>query len=72
MAKPKDPPATMPPPVPAKVTKDMATNLLGPVAGAAFAKQMDAGLKWKGRQLGDATEPEKNFWKGAWRIYEID
>ncbi len=72
MAKPKDPLATMPGPVRAKVMKDLAANLLGPVAGAAFTKQMEAAQNWKGRQLGDATEPEKNFWKGAWRIYEIE
>lgn len=72
MAKPKDPLATMPAPVRAKVITDMATNLLGPAAGAAFAKQMVNGMNWKGRQIGDAVEPEKNFWKGAWRIYEID
>ena len=72
MAKPKDPLAAMPAPVRAKVIKDLAVTLLGPVAGGAFAKQMEAAQGWKGRQLGDATEPEKNFWKGAWRIYEIE
>jgi hypothetical protein len=46
--------------------------LLGPVAGAAFAKQMETVQKFKGRQIGDAPEPEKNFWKGAWRIHEIE
>jgi hypothetical protein len=72
MAKPKDPLAMMSAPARSKMIKAIATNVLGPVAGAAFAKQMDAGLQWKGRQLGDSKEPEKNFWKGAWRIYEID
>jgi len=72
MAKSKDPLAMMPAPVRAKVIKSVAMNMLGPVAGAGFVKQMDAAQNWKGRQLGDATEPEKNYWKGAWRIYEIE
>ncbi len=72
MAKAKDPLAMMPAPVRAKLMKGVAMNVLGPMAGAAFVKQMDAVQNWKGRQLGDATEPEKNFWKGAWRIYEIE
>ena len=72
MAKPKDPLAVMPPAVRAKFMRDLAVGLFGPVAGAAFAKQMESVQKFKGRQIGDAPEPEKNFWKGAWRIHEID
>jgi hypothetical protein len=72
MAKPKDPLATMSPSGRAKMIKAIATNVLGPALGAAFAKQMEEGLTYQGRQLGDSKEPEKNFWKGAWRIYEIE
>lgn len=72
MAKPKDPLAAMSPPVRARVMKTMAMNLLGPVAGAVFVKQMESAQNFKGRQIGDDPDPEKNFWKGAWRIYEIE
>jgi hypothetical protein len=72
MSKPKDPLAAMSGPVRAQVMKDLALNLLGPVAGGVFVKQMQSVATWKGRQIGDHREPEKNHWKGAWRIYEID
>ena len=50
----------------------MALTLLGPHYGKVFVDQMKAAMKSKVRQVGDAPEPEKNYWKGAWRIYELD
>jgi len=72
MKKLKDPLAAMPGLLRAKVMKDLATNLLGPAAGGTFVKQMEAVGTWKGRQIGDHAEADKNYWKGAWRIHEID
>lgn len=72
MAKSPDILAMLPDDLRSEFMKELAVEMLGPVAGAAFAKQMDAVQNFSGRQLGDATEPEMNYWKGVWQIYEID
>lgn len=72
MSKPKDPLAALSGPGREKLMKSLAMNMLGPIAGPAFVKQMEAAQQFKGRQIGDHPEPEKNFWKGHWRIFEIE
>ena len=44
--------------------------VFGPQKGEEMWKAMEPSLLFKARQLGDAPEPEKNFWKGVWQIYE--
>lgn len=53
--------------------RGLVFGMFGEQGGAAIWKQMEPAMRGaNARQLGDAREPEKNFWKGAWRIYEIE
>jgi len=54
------------------VMKNLVFGLFGGERGASVWPHFEAGLGMKARQIGDADEPEKNYWKGAWRIHELD
>lgn len=72
MAKKSDPLDNLSPQGQVEVMRKMIFGTFGEVRGAEIWPQFEAGMLTKIRQLGDAPEPTKNFWKGAWRIYEID
>lgn len=52
--------------------RQLVMGLFGEGNGARIWQQMDAALGSQARQLGDAPEPEDNYWHGVWRIYEIE
>lgn len=72
MPKKPDPLDNLDPAQQAAVLRGLVTNLFGEQNAAPIWKQMEAALRSNARQLGDAPEPEKNFWKGSWKIYEMD
>jgi len=72
MPKRPDPLDDLSPAERAKLLRDMVLGMFGEEKGAGVWQQMEAALRLNARQLGDAPEPAKNFWKGAWRIYELD
>jgi hypothetical protein len=50
----------------------LCDDLFGEQNGKRIFRQMAAGMAFQGRQLGDAPDPQDNYWKGHWRIYELD
>jgi hypothetical protein len=72
MPKKPDPLDDLSPAARAKFLHDVVHDMFGAENGAVIWKQMDAALRSKARQLGDAPEPEKNHWHGAWKIYELE
>jgi len=54
------------------LVRELAVKVLGESKGAAVADRLEPGIRSRARQLGDAAEPEQNFWKGAWRIHELE
>ena len=61
----------LPPELRAEVMRGIVFEVFGDRNGARVWQQLEAGLTYTARQLGDHREPDKNFWKGAWRIYEF-
>lgn len=55
-----------------ELMRDTVMAIFGPAVGQAFWAQMEPLLTDTRRQPGDAEEPEKNFWRGRWRIYEAE
>lgn len=72
MPKKPDPLDNLSPKQQAALLRGLVTGLFGEEGGSALWKHMEPALRFKGRQIGDAPEPEKNFWHGAWKIYEIE
>jgi hypothetical protein len=72
MPKKPDPLDNLSPDQQSALLRGLVFNLFGEENGGAVWKQMEPALRSKARQIGDAPEPEKNFWRGAWKIYEID
>lgn len=64
--------ARLKPHVRAAVVKDAVERLFGPKNGATIWKHMEPGYTLTTRQPGDAAEPEKNAWRGAWRIHSLE
>jgi hypothetical protein len=64
--------AQMPDDVRREAMRDLVYGLFGKGNGGRIWQQMDAALTSKARQLGDAPEPEDNYWQGVWQIYEIE
>lgn len=56
----------------AAVLRLILTDMFGEERAGPMLKQIEAAMRMKARQIGDAPEPEKNFWKGAFRIHEIE
>jgi hypothetical protein len=71
---PKEPDvlALLSPPERAEVIRKMLLGLLGERNGQKAWKQMEPVLASTLRQIGDAEEPEKNYWRGVWRVYEVE
>lgn len=46
--------------------------VFGDTKGEEVWKALEPSLLFKARQIGDSLTPEKNFWKGAWRIHEAE
>ncbi|WP_437908282.1 hypothetical protein WME95_10590 [Sorangium sp. So ce327] len=55
-----------------ELMRDTVMAIFGPAVGQGFWDQMEPLLTDTRRQPGDAEEPEKNFWRGRWRIYEAE
>ncbi|WP_437682601.1 hypothetical protein [Sorangium sp. So ce131] len=55
-----------------ELMRDTVMAIFGPTVGQTFWDQMEPLLTDTRRQPGDAAEPEKNFWRGRWRIYEAE
>lgn len=55
-----------------KLMRDTVKSILGPKVGDELWKHMEPAMRDRRRQLGDAPEPEKNFWGGVWRVYEAE
>lgn len=72
MAKRSDPLDGLTPEGEREVLRSIIIDMFGPARGADVWRRFADAMKYDKRQLGDAPEPEKNYWKGAWRIYEID
>jgi len=72
MPKRPDPLDSLSPEGQAGLFRGLVFGMFGEEGGAAMWPQIEAALRMKARQLGDAPEPEKNFWRGAWAIYEIE
>lgn len=72
MAKDKDILAQLPKAERIDVIKKLTYAFLGDEVGATAWPSMEASLTYDKRQPGDDPDPEKNFWGGAWRIYEAD
>ena len=56
----------------ATAMRDLFLNVLGEKNGETVWRQMGPALLSTARQLGDAATPEENFWKGVWKIHELD
>lgn len=56
----------------ADTMKSMMFDLFGEQNGAAIWQQMEPVLNTPLRQPGDDRDPQKNHWKGVWKIHEID
>lgn len=56
----------------ARALRTMIEHLLGPEKAARVLEQLEPGLLTRARQPGDARDPEKSYWRGAWRIHELD
>ena len=72
MPRPADPFDLLPDEQRHELMKDTVTAIFGPALGQAFWDQMEPLLTDTRRQPGDAAEPEKNHWRGRWRIYEAE
>ncbi|WP_437627179.1 hypothetical protein [Sorangium sp. So ce1151] len=72
MSRPADPFDLLPDEQRHELMKDTVTAIFGPALGQAFWDQMEPLLTDTRRQPGDAAEPEKNHWRGRWRIYEAE
>lgn len=72
MPKKPDPLDNLTPEGQVAVLRRLLFETFGESRGNALWAQIEPAMLGKTRQLGDAHEPEKNFWKGAWRIHEID
>lgn len=72
MPKKPDPLDNLTPEGQLEVMRSMIFGMFGETRGNDIWPQFEAAMLSKARQIGDAAEPEKNFWKSAWRIYEIE
>lgn len=72
MPKKPDPLDNLTPEGQVAVLRRLLFETFGEARGSAIWEQMEPAMLGKSRQLGDTPEPEKNFWKGAWRIHEMD
>jgi hypothetical protein len=64
--------ARMPDALRQEAMKGLVMGLFGPKNGPRIWKQMDAVMSVTQRQLGDDPDPEKNYWQGTWRIYDLE
>jgi hypothetical protein len=72
MASKKDILALLPEQLRVAVLRHFTHGLFGDDVGGELWKQLEPGFTTKLRQPGDAADPEQNFWRGAWRIYDAD
>ena len=72
MKRPPDPLARMSDAARKQAMERLWKSLLGPVNGALVWDQMSAVMDLTERQIGDHPEPEKNYWQGVWRIYDLE
>lgn len=72
MPKKQDPLDNLTPQGQVEVLRRTLCGTFGETRGAEIWAQVEPAIVGKARQFGDASEPEKNYWKGAWRIYEIE
>lgn len=64
--------ARMPDAAREQAMKGLVMGLFGPRNGPRIWEQMEATMRVTRRQLGDDPDPEKNYWQGAWRIYDLE
>lgn len=71
MAKDPDPLAKMSSHERALALARLCDNVFGEHHGKRIFDKLASALAFKARQIGDAKEPQDNYWKGIWRIYEL-
>ena len=66
-----DPLRAMPQEKRVEAMRALIFNLVGDENGAVIWQQMEPLMTTTMRQLGDARDPQKNYWKGVWKIHEL-
>lgn len=66
-----DPLRRLPPEMRAEAMRELFEEMFGEEVAARVWEQFGPALASTARQPGDHRDPQKNYWKGAWRIHEL-